>query len=81
MMSSTLRFLLAVVALVLSGYSISVKAQEVDVDTDFFYACSGGKDVEVKAFLQKHPGTLHIFRGILSNALRVDAHIPHYFSF
>jgi outer membrane biogenesis lipoprotein LolB len=60
MTRSTLRFLLIVVALLLSGYSVSIKAQEEDVDTDFLYACSGGKVDEVKAFLQKHQGTLRI---------------------
>jgi cytochrome b involved in lipid metabolism len=62
MMRSTLRFLLVVVALVLSDNFVSVVgAQEENEYTDFFYACSGGKVDEVKAYLQKHPGMLHIF--------------------
>lgn len=52
-MIATLRFLL-VVALTLSVIPL-LKAKEEEVGKDFFFACSGGKVDEVKAFLKEHP--------------------------
>jgi hypothetical protein len=56
MIRSTLRFLLlVVVTLTLSRYSVKAQNDNVDI-MEFFYACSGGRVDDVKAFLQEHPG-------------------------
>ena len=53
-----LKLFLLLVTLMFSGHVMN--AQEVDLDLQFFHACSGGHVDEVKAFLQDHPGTYHI---------------------